>query len=115
MFLPRVVYAGFAEGIPDDWIGVECLYYEQRGWLRSWGKGQLALIEQGRVQLSAMHWRDAERTFLRARMLGDTMPLALEGQAEALSRASRAQEARLIRAELQRRWPEHISGALLSP
>jgi hypothetical protein len=39
VFLPALVYAGFARTIPPGWDDVECFLFEQRGYLRRWGRG----------------------------------------------------------------------------
>ena len=43
LFLPGLVYAGFSDTIPPSWSDVECFLFEQRGYLRDWGKGDEAL------------------------------------------------------------------------
>ncbi len=39
VFLPGLVYAGFARTIPPGWDDVEWFLFEQRGYLRRWGRG----------------------------------------------------------------------------
>ncbi len=46
LFLPRLRYAGFADTIPDGWEDVECFLFEQRGYLRAWGRGAAARARQ---------------------------------------------------------------------
>ena len=105
LFLPQVVYLGFATTIPPDWEGAECFYYEQRGWLKYWGHGQSAWMRQAQVQVAARRWTAAESTLLRVRALGDTVPGALEAQVAALAGLGRETEARAIARELVNRWP----------
>ena len=50
LFLPTLEYMGFATTVPVAWTDVECFYYEQRGWLEPWGKGETALIRQAELQ-----------------------------------------------------------------
>jgi hypothetical protein len=110
LFFPDLEYVGFADTIPDSWSDVECLYYEQRGWLRSWGRGQSALLKQGEVQLAANRWADAERTFVFVRALGDTVRAAVEGQALAVAGQGRLEEARNLMRLSNRRWPSPLTG-----
>jgi hypothetical protein len=105
LFVPGIVYGGFVNTIPPDDEDAECFYFEQRGWLAHWGRGQRALMRQAGVQMAAQSWAAAESTFRRVRALGDTLPSALEGQVTALIEAGRAPEARPIAEDLLRRWP----------
>ena len=43
LFFPTWKYAGFSDTIPKGWENVECFLFEQRGFLRRWGKGAEAL------------------------------------------------------------------------
>jgi len=74
LFVPSVKYVGFSTTIPPEWRDVECFYYEQRGWLKWWGKGQAALLEQAEVQTRAGRWASAESTYRRVRSMADTLP-----------------------------------------
>jgi hypothetical protein len=105
LFVPHVDYLGFAITIPREWEDAEWFYYEQRGWLQHWGKGQSALLQQARVQMMAGRWSSAESTYQRVRALGDTLPAALEGQYLALTRTGREAQARSVREEMIQRWP----------
>jgi len=107
LFVPNVVYLGFAATIPRAWENAECFYYEQRGWLQPWGRGQQALMRQAEVQTTAGSWAAAESSFLRVRALGDTIPGAVLGQARTLAQRGRTAEATLIANEFIRRWPKH--------
>lgn len=109
LFLPEVVYLGFARTIPRELESAHSFHYEQRGWLEHWGQGQKALLNQGRVQLAGGQWLAAESTFVRVRDLGDTLPAALVGQAEALAGSDRIQQALAVTLELERRWPRHAT------
>lgn len=105
LFLPGIVYLGFAHTIPPDWEDAECFRFEQRGWLEPWGRGQRALMRQAAIQLAAREWSAAECTFRRVRALGDTLPGAVQGQIVALAGDGRWGDARSIAAEFVRRWP----------
>ena len=105
LFVPNVTYVGFSTTIPTGWRDVECFYYEQRGWLKWWGKGQSALLEQAEVQARAGRWTSAETTYRRVRSMADTLAEALEGQVLALRNSQRHEEARALALELVRRWP----------
>jgi len=67
LFTPGLVSKGFAVTIPDEWADVECFLYEQRGYLRRWGRGRTALMEQGMWQRSLGQFAGAESSFARAR------------------------------------------------
>ncbi len=105
LFLPGVVYLGFANTIPPGLEGAECFYYEQRGWLERLGHGQRALMRQAEIQMAARSWAAAESTYRRVRAIGDTLPAALRGQITALINSGRETEARPIAEEYHRRWP----------
>jgi hypothetical protein len=105
LFLPGLVYLGFADTIPSAWEGAECFYFEQRGWLRAWGRGQRALMHQAEVQMDALRWASAERTLRRVRALADTIPRALQWQITALMEQGLRDEARVVAEEFVRRWP----------
>lgn len=107
LFEPQVVYRGFSRTIPSGWEDTEWFYFEQRGWLERWGRGQDALMHQAQVQMASRRWAEAESTFLRVRALGDTLPSALEGQLTALFQQGKALEAGRVEGELARRWPRH--------
>ena len=115
LFVPNIVYLGFAATIPRAWENAECFYYEQRGWLQRWGRGQQALMRQAEVQMTAGFWSAAESTLIRVRALGDTIPAAVVEQARALDQQGRSAEARLIEGEFYRRWPEHSLGPSSKP
>ena len=55
LFVPELRYAGFASTIPPEWDDVECFYYDQRGWLKRWGRGQQALLRQEELLRAAGH------------------------------------------------------------
>jgi hypothetical protein len=114
LFEPQLTYLGFATTIPAAWENAECFYYEQRGWLRAWGRGQRALLQQAAVQMSAGRYASAESTFLRVRSLGDTIPAALAGQVAALMALGRRNEARIVADEARRRWPDPPGAAMPS-
>jgi hypothetical protein len=107
LFVPGLVYLGFANTIPAAWEDAECFYFEQRGWLEPWGRGQGALMHQASVQMAAERWKAAESTLVRVRALGDTLPTALEWQIRTLAESGRRREAGLVAQELRRRWPAH--------
>ena len=113
LFAPGLVDSGFAVTIPPDWDGVECFLYEQRGWLRSWGRGQGALMRQAEMQAASGRWSAAESSFARARSLADTVAAAVCGQTVALSRLGRANESALMTEMFARRWPGDGRAALL--
>ena len=69
LFTPGLVSRGFAATIPPEWSNVECFLYEQRGYLRSWGRGPAALMRQGAWQDSLGEHAAAESSFTRARAL----------------------------------------------
>jgi hypothetical protein len=46
LFFPTWSSAGFSDTIPAGWENVECFLFEQRGFLRRWGKGADALQRQ---------------------------------------------------------------------
>jgi hypothetical protein len=66
LFLPQLACAGFAPTIPAGWDDVECFLYEQRGWLRRWGHGRAALLEQARAQRAAGRDAEADESLRRA-------------------------------------------------
>jgi hypothetical protein len=105
LFLPGIVYLGFTTGIPAGSEDAECFYFEQRGWLDYWGRGQRALLRQASIQADGHRWAAAESTFARVRALGDTLPAALRGQLAALAQTGRAGDARRVAEEYLRRWP----------
>jgi hypothetical protein len=105
LFAPGLVYRGFATTIPPGWEDVECFLYEQRGWLRPWGRGQDALRNQAALQASKGRWAEAESSFVRVRALGDTLPQAVCGEAVALYRLHRNREADALVDTFERRWP----------
>lgn len=105
LFLPDLVYRGFATTIPPEWTDAECFLYEQRGWLEDWGRGQAALIRQAEFQAREKRWADALTSWRRVRALGDTLALAVRGERVALSRLGRAGEAAALSDSLARRWP----------
>jgi len=43
VFLPQLGYAGCSDTIPRSWTDVEVFLFEQRGYLRRWGRGPEAL------------------------------------------------------------------------
>ena len=49
LFVPQVVYAGFARTIPDSLGEAECFHFDQRGRLERWGRGPAALARQSEV------------------------------------------------------------------
>jgi hypothetical protein len=111
LFLPQVSYAGFYRTIPLGLADAEWFYFEQRGWLRRWGRGQQALLNQARVQMEQRAWAAAETTFREVRSLGDTLPEALAGQAQALTALGRYDEAERLAQVAGRRWPNHPAWA----
>jgi hypothetical protein len=111
LFVPEVRYRGFATTLPPEWEDAECFLFEQRGWLRPWGRGQEALMHQAGTQLETEQWAAAESTFLRVRSLADTLPAALSGQVTALVRLGRRGEAEHVAKELLRRWPDRPEAA----
>lgn len=80
LFVPGLRYLGFSRTIPPAWENAEWFYFEQRGWLKSWGRGQEALLHQAETQLAAEQWAAAESTYRRVRALGDTLPAAVAGE-----------------------------------
>jgi len=74
LFTPELVYLGFTTTIPPQWEDAECFHYEQRGWLRRWGRGPRALMRQAEAQRAAGQWSAAESTLSRVRALGDPVP-----------------------------------------
>ena len=73
LFTPHLAYLGFTTTIPPTWEDAECFYYEQRGWLKRWGRGQSALMRQAEVQLAARQWSAAESTLSRVRALASAV------------------------------------------
>jgi hypothetical protein len=67
LFLPGLVYAGFAAGVPRDWEDVECFLFEQRGYLRPWGSGPAALQRQAEYLATLGRQAEAESTLTRVR------------------------------------------------
>jgi hypothetical protein len=55
VFLPQLGYAGFSDTIPQSWTNVEVFLFEQRGYLKRWGRGQEA-------QRHEAEWMRAART-----------------------------------------------------
>jgi hypothetical protein len=110
LFEPALVYRGFVTTIPQGWDDVECFYYEQRGWLKHWGRGQAALMHQARVQFQAQRWAAADSTWRRVRALGDTIPEAVLGQRDALLRLGRHGQAAALADSFARRWPGDSRG-----
>lgn len=55
VFLPQLGYAGFSDTIPQSWTNVEVFLFEQRGYLKRWGRGQVALRHEA-------EWMRAART-----------------------------------------------------
>jgi hypothetical protein len=45
LFFPHLVYGGFSSKVPLS-PQIDCFYFEQRGWLRYWGRGREALTRQ---------------------------------------------------------------------
>jgi hypothetical protein len=76
LFVPGLTPRGFAATIPVEWTEVECFLYEQRGFLRAWGRGAGALTRQGMWQDSLGQRAAAESSFARARALEDTLAVA---------------------------------------
>jgi hypothetical protein len=113
LFAPGVVDSGFAVTIPPGWEGIECFLYEQRGWLRRWGRGQQALMRQAELQAAAARWAAAESSFARVRAIADTVPAAVCGQAVALERLGMARESESVAAAFARRWPGDVRALLL--
>ncbi len=105
LFAPGLDYRGFAATIPPGWENVECFLYEQRGWLRPWGRGQRALLNQAAMQAAYGRWAAAESSYARARAAGDTLPQALCGQVVALYRLRRSREADALADSFALRWP----------
>ncbi len=104
LFVPGLVYRGFATRIPADWEDVECFRFEQRGWLERWGSGPQALMRQAEILMTAGRWSAAESTFIRVRAINDTVPGALSGQMRALvAQGRRAAADSLARAGARRR------------
>jgi hypothetical protein len=69
LFMPGLVYGGFTTTIRPEHESAEAFHYEQRGWLRRWGRGQEALLRQAEVQRAAGQWAAADSTLRRARAL----------------------------------------------
>lgn len=107
LFTPGLDYLGFTTTIPPRWEDAECFYYEQRGWLRRWGRGQQALMRQAEVQMTSGQWAAADSTLIRVRSLGDTLPSALQWQISVLAKSARYREANLLAKEFVARWPKH--------
>jgi len=82
LFTPGLVPRGFAATIPAEWTEVECFLYEQRGFLRAWGRGAGALTRQGMWQDSLGQPAAAESSFARARALKDTLAVAAGSRRE---------------------------------
>lgn len=113
LFAPGVVDSGFAVTIPATWGNVECLLFEQRGWLRDWGHGQQALMRQGELQGSVQRWAAAESSFARVRAMGDTMPSAVIAQCIALQRRGASTKAQALADSFAMRWgPDPRAAAL---
>jgi len=106
LFLPNLEYHGFSARVPTWPLSTECLYFEQRGWLRPWGRGQSALMRQAEVQMAAQQWASAESTYQSVRAVADTVAAALHGQFQALSALGNDQSARLVAEAYVRRWPD---------
>jgi hypothetical protein len=116
LFAPGVADSGFAAAIPPAWERVECFLYEQRGWLRRWGRGQQALMRQAELQAASGQWAAAESSFARVRAIADTVPAALCGQVVALGRLGRSGESKSLAEAFVRRWPgDARAGLLLAP
>jgi hypothetical protein len=67
VFAPGLAYAGFARVIPPGWEDVECFLFEQRGYLRRWGKGPEALRHQGEYLASAGRGAGGDSGFVAPR------------------------------------------------
>ena len=104
LFVPGLVDSGFAVTIPAGWERVQCFLYEQRGWLRGWGRGPQALMRQGEFQAAMGRWAAAESSFARARSFADTLPAAICSEAVALAQLGRAREAAALADTFSRRW-----------
>lgn len=105
LFVPGVVYRGFATAIPADAGDAECFLFEQRGRLRRWGRGQRALMAQAEAQLASGRWAEAESTFRRARALADTLAEAVYGTMVSLSERGQFEAADALADSFVRRWP----------
>ena len=114
LFTPGLIDSGFALTIPPTWSRVNCFLYEQRGWLRNWGSGQLALMRQAEFQAAMGRWAGAESSFARVRSLGDTLSMALCGQAVALAQIGRGDAAIVVAREFNRRWQGDPRGPILA-
>lgn len=107
LFVPGLVYRGFADTIPSGWEDAQIFYFEQRGWLQPWGRGQQALLRQAELQAKVHRWESARITYARVRAICDTIPEAVYGQYTALRALGRDGEARALEPVLRSRWPSH--------
>src|SRR5262249_45601139 len=115
LFVPHLHYLGFSNTVPRDWEHAEWFYFEQRGWLRSWGRGQEALLHQAETQMGARRWAAAEGTYRRVRAIADTVPAALAGQFAALSALGADRLAQSVAKDYLRRWPDGPSAGMMHP
>ena len=67
LFVPGLAYAGFDRTIPPGWEDVECFLFEQRGYLRRWGRGRDALKRQAEYLASMGRQPEGEPTVPSAR------------------------------------------------
>jgi hypothetical protein len=113
LFFPRLVYRGFAQTLPRAWEDSESFYFEQRGWLEPWGRGQRALLRQASVQAAAGDWAATLASYMRVRELGDSIPAALIGEIEALKHLNRTAEAAIVARDFIERWPDDPRAAAI--
>ena len=50
LYFPGLSYGGFSSKVPTSSQTIDCFYFEQRGWLQYWGRGQDALMHQAELE-----------------------------------------------------------------
>ena len=70
-------------------------------------------MRQAELEAASGRWAAAESSFRRVRALADTVPAALCGEAVALLRLGRSQDAAALADSFRARWPGDRRGSLL--
>ena len=105
LFVPGLVYAGFAVLPPQGWEDVEMFLFDNDGTLSALGRGARAFVKLGKLMLDLERPAEAEAMLSRAKLLGAAtadsdylMMIAIGGQGR-IDEGQRAARAFLAR------WP----------